>query len=69
MLAAKERAVFEHRHLMLDSAPLAQQDGVGLEFAHGDDSNRPALTHIVGDLFEQAVRGGASPPGVRSFMR
>src|SRR5262249_37924109 len=46
---------------MLNTTPMAQQDGAGMKFALWCEPRRPALCRIISNPLEQAARRGAEP--------
>src|SRR5208282_5561791 len=55
-LAAEHHAALQHRHLMLGSAPLADQKCSWCELAYGRDAYWPPGTRILSHALEQPAR-------------
>jgi hypothetical protein len=54
LLTAKLHSALQHGYLMLNTAPMAQQDGARLKFALWYGPRRPVRCRSISNPFEQA---------------
>src|SRR5215469_16840505 len=61
MFAAITEAVLQHRHLVFDAAPLANQHRARFKSPHRREFKRSPGLRVSGDTLEQPARGCAKP--------